>query len=194
MLQDGLVLVWDMDSTLVGNYVDPEGPEPIKFNDRAVAILNLAVEARKRGKVAAIFLLTNNSDDRFIQAVKFLLSQKVSSPKVFDYTMQRYHQARPLSADPPKRLKDVEFMMKQIKKSTDNLSQRVFFFDDRPDHLIRNEIPEGHYIQITPPYEPNVQDQTNFKPINAAIKAFGGRRTRNRRRRTNRTRKYFRRY
>jgi hypothetical protein len=194
MSRDGLVLVWDMDSTLVGNYVDPEGPEPIKFNERAVAILRLAVEARKRGKVTAIFLLTNNSDEKFIKAVKFLLSQKVDSPKVFDYTMQRYHPARPLSADPPKRLQDVEYMLKQIKLPTDNLSQRLYFFDDRPDHLIRNEIPEDHYIQITPPYEPNVKDQTNFKPINTAIRAFGGRRTRNRRRRASRTRKYFRRY
>ena len=193
-MSNGLVLVWDMDATLVGNYIDPEGPEPLLFNERALAILKRATEARKTGKVAAIFLLTNNSDDKFIRLVKFQLSQRLGVPLVFNYAMQRYHPARPLSQDPPKRLQDVEYMMKEIRKPTDNLAERVFFFDDRGDHVIRSEIPEDHYIQITPPYKAEVTDQTNFKPINAAIRAFGGSRTRRRRYRKRSTHKYFRRY
>jgi hypothetical protein len=191
-MSTGLVLVWDMDATLVGNYVDPEGPEPLLFNERAIAILKRATEARKTGKVAAIFLLTNNSDEKFIRLVKFQLAQRLGVPLVFNYAMQRYHPARPLSQDPPKRLRDVEYMMREIRKPADNLAERVFFFDDRGDHVIRSEIPTDHYIQITPPYGPEINDRTNFKPINTAIRAFGG--TRRRRYRKRSTRKYFRRY
>ena len=193
-MSNGLVLVWDMDATLVGNYIDPEGPEPLLFNERALAILKRATEARKTGKVAAIFLLTNNSDENFIRLVKFQLSQRLGVPLVFNYAMQRYHPARPLSQDPPKRLQDVEYMMREIRKPTDNLAERVFFFDDRADHIIRSEIPADQYIQITPPYGPNIKDQTNFKSINTAIRAFGGSRTRRRRYRKRSTHKYFRRY
>ena len=193
-MSNGLVLVWDMDATLVGNYIDPEGPEELIFNERALAILKRATEARKTGKVAAIFLLTNNSDENFIRLVKFQLSQRLGVPLVFNYAMQRYHPARPLSQDPPKRLQDVEYMMREIRKPTDNLAERVFFFDDRADHVIRSEIPADQYIQITPPYGPNIKDQTNFKPINTAIRAFGGSRTRRRRYRKRSTHKYFRRY
>jgi hypothetical protein len=182
----GLVLVWDMDSTLVGNYVDARSNDPVYFNDRALVILKQAAEARKSGKVAAIFLLTNNADDEFIKMVCRRLALQLNIPKVFDYIMSRYHPARtPMSADPPKRLQDVTFMMTQIKKSTTNLANRIFFFDDRPDHEIRQEIPQDHYVVITPAYKPNVKDATNFKSIRDAIlvTAGGRRTTRNRRKR-----------
>lgn len=182
--QKGLVLVWDMDSTLVGNYIDPKSNVEILFNERALAILKMAIEARKIGKVSAIFLLTNNSDLEFIGAVLQRLAVKLATPKVFDYVMDRYHSRRPLMMDPPKRLLDVEFMMDWIQKPKTNLANRVYFFDDRRDHIIRSEIPSDHYITITPPFGPNVNDKTNFKPIQTAIAvATGGRRkTRHRRR------------
>lgn len=192
----GLVLVWDMDSTIVGNYFNVQSNEELIFNERAVAILKLAVEARKTGKVTAIFLLTNNSDEEFIKMMRTRLALKLGVPRVFDYAMQRYHPARPHSEDPPKRLQDVAFMMSAIKKSTANLENRVFFFDDRGDHEIRAEIPSSHYIQISPPYKPNIKDSTNFKPIANAIRVFGGARKTRRHRKTKRAHTYrmFRRY
>ena len=192
----GLVLVWDMDSTIVGNYFNVQSNEELIFNERAVAILKLAVEARKTGKVTAIFLLTNNSDEEFIKMMRTRLALKLGVPRVFDYAMQRYHPARPHSEDPPKRLQDVAFMMSAIKKSTANLENRVFFFDDRGDHEIRAEIPSSHYIQISPPYKPNIKDSTNFKPIANAIRVFGGARKTRRRRPLKRAHTYrmFRRY
>ena len=193
----GLVLVWDMDSTIVGNYFNVRSNQELIFNERAVAVLKLAVEARKTGKVAAIFLLTNNSDAEFIKLMRTRLALKIGVPRVFDYAMQRYHPARPFSEDPPKRLQDVAFMMNAIKMPTANLQNRVFFFDDRGDHEIRAEIPSSHYIQISPPYKPNIKDSTNFKPVANAIRAFGGgaRKTR-RHRRSKRAHTYrmFRRY
>jgi len=193
----GLVLVWDMDSTIVGNYFNVRSNQELIFNERAVAILKLAVEARKTGKVAAIFLLTNNSDEEFIKLMRTRLALKLGVPRVFDFAMQRYHPSRPFSEDPPKRLQDVAFMMNAIKKPTTNLQNRVFFFDDRGDHEIRTEIPSSHYIQISPPYKPNIKDATNFKPVANAIRAFGGgaRKTRRHRRSTRaHTYRMFRRY
>lgn len=192
----GLVLVWDMDSTIVGNYFNVRSNEELIFNERAVNIMKQAVEARKTGKVAAIFLLTNNSDDEFIKLMRTRLALKLGVPRVFDFAMQRYHPSRPYSEDPPKRLQDVAFMMNAIKKPTTNLENRVFFFDDRGDHEIRKEIPPTHYIQISPPYKPNIKDSTNFKPIANAIRVFGGSRKTRRHRKTKRTRTYrmFRRY
>ena len=184
----GLVLVWDMDNTLVGNYYDVlnrSSREVLHFNRNAVSILDQAIQAKARGTVDAIFMLTNNADKDFIEYVHNRLKTKLDIPLVFDYIMDRTHEARPPpSDDPPKRLEDVEFMMKAVGKSTYNLANRVFFFDDIPDHEILAEIPAAHYIHIFPRFEPFVQDQTNFKPLLDAISARGGHRKRPRTRKT----------
>jgi hypothetical protein len=189
----GLVLVWDMDNTLVGNYydvLDRSSREVLHFNRNAVSILDQAVKAKARGTVDAIFMLTNNADKDFIEYVHNRLKTKLDIPLVFDYIMDRTHEARPPpSDDPPKRLEDVEFMMKAVGKSTYNLANRVFFFDDIPDHEILAEIPPAHYIHISPRFEPFVQDQTDFKPLLDAISARGGYRKRPRTRKTRGKRK-----
>jgi len=177
----GLVLVWDMDNTIVGNYYDvlnKSNKEVLHFNKNAVAVLEAAVIARAQRKVSAILMLTNNSDKFFIDHVHNKLKARLDVPYVFDYIMDREHDARPLSDDPPKRLIDVEFMMEELGKSSYNLKNRVFFIDDIPDHMIINEIPLSHYINIFPRFEPNVQDKTNFKPLLDAISSRGGNRQR----------------
>jgi len=166
-----------MDNTLVGNYYDvlnKSKKEILHFNKKAVDVLEAAVIARAQKKVSAILMLTNNSDKHFIEHVHNKLKAKLDVPYVFDYIMDREHEFRPLSDDPPKRLVDVEFMMEHLDKSTYNLSNRVFFFDDIPDHVILTEIPLTHYINIFPPFEPHVQDKTNFKPVLDAISSRGG--------------------
>ena len=189
----GLVLVWDMDNTLVGNYydvLDRSSREVLHFNRNAVAVLDQAIQAKARGTVDAIFMLTNNADKDFIEYVHNRLKTKLDIPFVFDYIMDRTHEARPPpSDDPPKRLEDVEFMMKAVGKSSYNLANRVFFFDDIPDHEILAEIPAAHYIHIFPRFEPFVQDQTDFKPLLDAISARGGHRKRPRTRKTRGKRK-----
>jgi hypothetical protein len=186
----GLVLVWDMDNTLVGNYfdvLDRSIQVAVHFNRNALAILKAATVARKYGKVDAIFMLTNNSDKDFIEHVHNKLKIRLGVPEVFDYIMDRTHEARPPPADdPPKRLADVEYMMKAVGKPTYNLSKRVFFFDDIPDHEIGSEIPSTHYIHIFPRFEPFVQDKTNFKPVLDAISARGGKRKKTRKSRKKR--------
>ena len=189
----GLVLVWDMDNTLVGNYYDVlnrSSDEVLYFNRNAVDVLNQAVKAKARGTVDAIFMLTNNADKDFIEYVNERLKTKLGVPLVFDYIMDRTHETRPPPVDnPPKRLEDVEFMMKAVGKSTYNLANRVFFFDDIPDHEILAEIPPAHYIHIFPRFEPFTQDQTDFKPLLDAISARGGRRPRQKRTRKTRGKK-----
>jgi hypothetical protein len=104
------------------------------------------------------------------------LSEKLfgdSFKTIFDATMIRQHPARPQMFDPPKRLQDVETLMKELRKSTKGLARRTFFFDDRGDHLIRSEIPANHYIQITPAFSTGVRDQTNFQPIYQSLTAGG---------------------
>lgn len=176
----GLVLVWDMDNTLVGNYFDVTNEstsESLLFNRKALAILKQAVAAKKRGVVDAIFMLTNNADKNFINYVQGRINDRLGERSVFDYTMDRTHTARPQSDNPPKRLEDVEYMMRALNKSTYNLKNRVFFFDDIPDHEIFSEIPADHYIHIFPRFELGVIDRTNFKPLEVAISArVGGRR------------------
>jgi hypothetical protein len=177
----GLVLVWDMDNTLVGNYFDVENrseKDILYLNRKAVAVLQQALEARTRGNVDAIFMLTNNADKQFIEYVHDRLKTRLDVPVVFDYIMDRTHESRSPSDDPPKRLKDIEYMMEALELSTYNLANRVFFFDDIPDHKILAEIPPAHYIHIFPRFEPFTEDQTDFKPLLDAISARGGGRRR----------------
>jgi hypothetical protein len=177
----GLVLVWDMDNTLVGNYFDVENrseKDILYLNRKAVAVLQQALEARTRGNVDAIFMVTNNADKQFIEYDHDRLKTRLDVPVVFDYIMDRTHESRSPSDDPPKRLKDIEYMMEALELSTYNLANRVFFFDDIPDHKILAEIPPAHYIHIFPRFEPFTEDQTDFKPLLDAISARGGGRRR----------------
>jgi len=121
-------------------------------------VLESAVKLRK-GKVDAIVLLTNNSSVNYATTISMYLYNLFnklgyenaegefesiredpvkgdprfpggSIKHFFDYIMLANHPSRPKSPNPPKRLEDVEFMMRSLGKSTDNLIRRIFFFDD----------------------------------------------------------------
>jgi hypothetical protein len=94
----------------------------------------------------------------------------------FDYVMVRQHASRGGTEDPSKSLKDIKFMInalnesrfKNIKFTDDNdLASRTYFFDDRSQHRIRNELndfgyPEN-YIQIKgPDYYPPPNNEINM--------------------------------
>lgn len=186
----GWVLVWDLDQTIVGEYSDQRrlDSEELVLNPKAVELLRLAVEARDKDIVSAIFLLTNNADDFFIKVVELTLSMKFKKnyhSTVFDYIMSRNHPFRsPPQDDPPKSLREVAYMMGEIGQPTDNLAQRVFFIDDRKNHLIANEIPKEHYFHVSPPFTKGSVDTTDYSFLEAALKIKKGGRRRNTRKRS----------
>ena len=59
-------------------------------------------------------------------------------------------------------------------KYDETLKDRVYFFDDVPDHQIRREIPADNYIQITPPFLPDIEDLTLYTIIFTLLGMAGG--------------------
>jgi hypothetical protein len=58
MEMNGLVLVWDLDQTLIGWSND----QKYTLNTKALSVLKEAFKSKKAGKVSSIIVLTNNSD------------------------------------------------------------------------------------------------------------------------------------
>jgi hypothetical protein len=200
MAANGLVLVFDIDQTLSGEYFNPlnnpENKEPI-LNERLVSLLKEAVAARKpSGTVTAIFILTNNGDGPFITLIQKAYDEKVGTPNVFENTLSSRDESRTreieedLTSRLGKGLKDVKFMMDQVGKSTDNLASRVFFFDDM-EHLMRQELTDPRqYIKITPPFDGVALDLTDVSFVLSKIR---GQKTGGKRKRTRKTRRRTRR-
>ena len=203
MAANGLVLVFDIDQTLSGEYFNPlnnpENKEPI-LNERLVSLLKEAVAARKpSGTVSAIFILTNNGDPNFITLIKKAYNTAVGRPDlpdVFEKTLSSLDVSRTreieedLTSRLGKGLKDVKFMMDQVGKSTDNLASRVFFFDDM-EHLMRQELTDQRqYIKITPPFYNKEPDLTDISFVLSKIR---GQKTGGKRKRTRKTRRRTRR-
>jgi hypothetical protein len=164
-----LILVWDMDQTLIGNNVDSE---KLIFNDAALHILSKAIE-----KKCIIFLLTNNPADEYIQKFHIALSLKLKVSYVFDGMMTATDSDRVLDAGgvPIKHLQDIKILMDRSENSYDEtLASRVYFFDDIPNHVLATELPEGHYIVIKPPFRPSQPDETDYSSIRLALGMSGG--------------------
>ena len=183
MLRD-LVLVWDMDQTLIGNYFSMDTvPLPeLDFNERARRLLRLA-SALRPVNVAAILLLTNNTDKRFISHVMSQIGIK------FDNILDGNRGEPESNGQVPKSLEDVERMLTDLGLSTENLAARTFFFDDIPTHRMRKDIDPSHYIVITPPYK-NDNDETNYKAVYDAFATEGGKRKKRKSRRNKKHRVY----
>jgi len=164
----GIVLVWDMDQTLIGNNVDTND---LLFNPKALEVLKRAIELR-HSKVAGIFLFTNNPADTLINLFHIKLAYKLRVPYVFDGIMTATDSSRDIGLY--KRLVDVKELMERASLDITNLENRVYFFDDVPNHVIRTELPDDHYIQITPPFTALSVDSTDYTPINTALTMAGG--------------------
>ncbi len=188
--KNGWILVFDLDNTIVGDYSDQrsiDAEEP-SLNPSVVEILRKATEARERAIVSGIFLLTNNADYFFAKVIELTLAMKFKKHRykvVFDYIMARNHPFRsPPDDDPPKSLREVEYMAKESGISTENLANRVIFIDDRATHEIAKEIPKEHYIVITPPFVRGGDDRTDFHFLEALLEPKkGGRQRRTTRKR-----------
>ena len=189
-MDDGLVLVWDIDQTLSGQYFDPnvftKNPavnpyDYVILNPRALKIIENALKAKSTGRVSAIGLFTNNGNEDFISIIKSAIEKIIGIEPIFDFTItaNRPNQTLGKNGQLVKTLAQIQDELPRL----DNLVNRVYFFDDMPDHVIRGEIPADHYIQITPPYDTTSQDTTNWSPIETALgqlppSSKGGRRMR----------------
>ena len=205
----GAILVFDLDGTIAGNYVSFRNTKAIKtiadiqINPKLLNVLKLADAARTGEKVDAIFLLTNNSDNFYIFMVQYIIGKLVKGVSraeinagngrnirlydLFDDIMSRNDNRRPRAPDgnPPKRLIDVQTMVQEAGLPIDNLSERTWFFDDIPDHQIKQEIPANHYIHVNPSYTNGMEeDTTNIRDIEAMLTAGGGKKKRQKTRKT----------
>lgn len=168
----GLVLVWDLDQTLVG-----WSPMEMKFrlNTRAMTILKEAFIAKSSGIVKTIMVLTNNSDpDEAIDAIEEEVGSK------FDYIIARNDPLRNKTNSTVKDLATVS---------------RVLGYDVEPDNIwliddMRHKmVDEGaHWIQIAKqennPFgsgfseDPDMTDYSALQTILTAYRRRGGGRTR----------------
>ena len=189
-MADGLVLVWDVDQTLSGQYFDPKlftNPKinPLDYvilNPNALDVLKKALIAKTSGRVSHIGILTNNDNEDFIRLVKEKIAIEIDHPAPFDFTITAN---RNQNIGPNGQLVKSIATIQEVLPQEKNLSERIYFFDDMPDHVIRGELPADHYIQITPPFVFEIKDTTNWKPILDALGTLppaskGGRRQKRR--------------
>jgi hypothetical protein len=188
-MDDGLVLVWDVDQTLSGQYFDPKlftNPKinPLEYvilNLNAVEVIKKALLAKESGRVSKIGILTNNDNEEFITLVKEKISIETGYSDIFDFTITANRQNQNVGPN-GQLIKSIATIQDKLPEEK-NLMKRVYFFDDMPDHVIRKEFGEefkDHYIQITPPFKFEIKDTTNWKPILDALASKGGRRQRRR--------------
>lgn len=182
----GLILVFDLDETIVNT------TKPLKFNPEILKILTVASSIRGQG-VDAIFLLTNNGDDKYVDEINKGLARitDYDNDKFFDAVMTANHMFRTLEDDYPiKHLQDIKILMSAARKpfrTNEDLMSRTYFFDDQ-EHVIQHEMEDNfdgkyanHYIKITPGFTgKGEEDLTNYEPIDSAIRSVqrGGKKTR----------------
>ena len=236
----GLVLVFDLDETLIGTtktykdgkyYIDD-----IQLNDKLFKIIFRA-KALKPGLVDAILLLTNNTsvhsvyhdkEDNFLAIIESVVEEKYGMKfhKIFDniYTgkieevtsgkrkteLVEYrgfgepiYEASNINKEFPKGkrlIKDIDTvasMLSEIGISTEDLENRILFFDDETiPHMLKEQLERhnGKYVTIDPPFG---KDKTDLKAVHAALgmphQAKGGarkRRTVRKKKQLRRTKKY----
>lgn len=183
------ILVWDLDQTLV-HEVD-EGVTSRKIlNLNAVKFLDKAIELRDDNKsVAYIFLLTNNSNTRYIADSMSMISQNILRyPPGVTYEMQEYYDMKPYAKifdaikytkrnnlksyteifdipasdkrdgdpdNPTKSLKDIADLIQLAGSEANVLDYKIMFFDDRADHLLREELKGSNIYKVIAPMEDN---------------------------------------
>ncbi len=190
------VFVFDLDQTILDSdgiiqVRKPKNPNYNPLYDMSLyekymipltkEILEKAVELRKRGTISAIFLLSNNSDTKYILQVDAFLRDKfkqVSSlaPNVqhlklygsdffFDNLHWRGSSTREdTSQNPVKSILDVEKMLEEVglynkynyeSRNQENtflkhpLYDKIYFFDDLPDHVLHSQIEKSHSFVIS---------------------------------------------
>jgi hypothetical protein len=193
---NGIILVWDLDQTLVGTYEKwiPKKESRfnylnryIELNNKAMFFFKKATEKRKTGEVIANFLLTNNSDTNFIERVKKNIEKQYSIEKPFDLILNAsepskrdyepsasnmiFNLSEILPNSALKSLNDVRKMMTEIGYNLDDihddeLGKRVYFFDDN-EHILSSQ---SNFIKIEPAFLTNaLEDETNYSLIESFL-------------------------
>ena len=95
----------------------------------------------------------------------------VNSKRKWDQTIKRGSLTKEIVylGNIRKGLEDVKNMLDEVKIPSDNLENRVFFFDDIPYHKMIEELPKDHYIVISPPFGSGLPDITDYSVINGIL-------------------------
>ena len=175
------------------------------LNPRILDILIRLARARERYPRIDLLLLTNNSIRSFIKGVDSLLfelsgglhGRTKTKTQFFDFIMDRLHTSRiqslsgekrpreenKVATDPPKTMNNVAYMINRLytfsrpgHRASMLHPQRIFFFDDRADHVIAQELaaagyPE-HFIHIVPPFTPGKEDTTDLSVIEGVLTLY----------------------
>ena len=171
MERKGLILVWDLDQTLIGWSSDYK----YTLNSRAISVLKEAFKSKNAGKVSSIIVLTNNSDP-----YKPLEKIQTEVGDIFDYIIARNH---PLRDEKNPAVKDIATVSRVLQYDVD--PSKVWLMDDMRHKMID----EGaNWIQIAKqdnnPFGSGFfqdPDQTDYFPLLNAIDTNskrGGRRWR----------------
>jgi hypothetical protein len=169
----GLVLVWDLDQTLIGWSSD----QKYTLNTKALSVLKEAFKSKNDRKVSSIIVLTNNSDPSLpINEIQAEIGFD------FDHIVARND---PLRNKTNTNVKDIATVSRVLGYDVD--PNKVWLMDDMRHKMID----EGaHWIQIAKqennPFGSGFfqdPDQTDYFPLLNAIDTNvkrGGRRKRNR--------------
>jgi hypothetical protein len=167
----GLILVWDLDQTLIGWSSD----QKYTLNSRALSVLKESFKSKNAGKVSSIIVLTNNSDpSEPLEEIQAELGFD------FDHIVARND---PLRNKTNSTVKDIATVSRVLGYDVD--PRKVWLMDDMRHKMID----EGaHWIQIAKqdnnPFGSGFfkdPDQTDYFPLLYAIDTNikGGRRKRN---------------
>jgi hypothetical protein len=146
----------------------------VTMNAATISLLINALNMKRQGskKIDAILLLTNNASLEYVNFVEEVIRQIYNEvfpedtlnkgTPMFDlkYTSDRKdplllkrrkarHNARKNIVLYVKTLEDVNYMLIQLGKSTENSVARVYFFDDQSYHRLASQLPEGQFKQIS---------------------------------------------
>jgi hypothetical protein len=193
----GYTFVFDMDQTLV-DYDKVE--KKIVLNTKIIELLRKIQEGRFTGITDAVFLYTNNPDEKYVYTVEGVIEDEIPGFK-FDDMMWAKDERRSSyriyqEVNPPKLLEDIVTMLedRNIFKDAAYMRNNVFFFDDIPNHYIVNEIIPEHYIHITPPFRVDSEpDSLIYRPVYDIFNTSkrGGKRITRKKRRLNKNKKWF---
>ena len=172
------ILVWDLDETLVTGWKRGWTPDDIYINPKAALIISTALKLRITGIVRYIFLLTNNSDERYINAAIKKLGEfmnykgKIFNDRLINDPAVRTSIVSKTVGNPDKGLRDVDFLLRKVKCHNNHSAYRILFFDDRHDHVFKGQIPLDNYIQVTPPFSTTnaLFDSTPWERVMSLLK------------------------
>jgi hypothetical protein len=172
---NGLILVWDLDQTLIGWSDDYK----YTLNSRALTVLKEAFKSKEAGRVSSILVLTNNSNpSEPIDAIQAEVGSE------FDYVVARND---PLRDKTNPSVKDIATVNRILGYDVD--PDKVWLMDDMR-HKMADE--GAHWIQIVKqdnnPFGSGFfqdPDQTDYffllRAMDTSTKRGGKRKRRNRR-------------